>query len=323
MAAAAVMGHATRKHRGQHKMQLRIDHHPDPMMGMMPLFCAIDFGLFQKRGIEPVFVERTNVQAIEDMRAGRMDLSFSGPTLTIMAHEKFGLDTKFVSAAALRGSYNGHSADFMNIVAARGVDIRVPADFEGKTIAVFALDGGITHSAPLYLFNKHGVDAATIHWKTMPFHRMADAMAAGEVDVAVNVEPFVTLMRRRDLGTTVDEIFGAGSLAMAATGNPSLVSNWWTTRQAYQEKPELFEAVNAALNEAIERIYADQGAALDAMSRQTGQRLDLLREIGFQTSFFHACPMNAPEIRGMYEDWVRVLQGAGLLQEPVDCGRFF
>lgn len=304
-------------------MRLRIDHHPDPMMGMMPLFCAIDFGLFEKRGIATEFVERSNVQAIEDMRAGRMDLSFSGPTLTIMAREKFGLDTKFVSAAALRGSYNGHSADFMNVVAANGVEIRKPADFEGKRVAVFALDGGITHSAPLFLFNRHGVDASTIEWKTMPFHKMADAMAAGEVDVAVNVEPFVTMMRRRGLGTTVDEVLGAGSLAIAATGNPSLVSNWWTTRDTYRANPALFEATNAALNEAIERIYADPGAALDAMSRQTGQKLDLLREIGFQTTFFHPFELASPEIRAMYDGWVGVLRGAGLLAGPVDCAGFF
>lgn len=292
-------------------------------MGMMPLFCAVDFGLFEDRGIEPAFVQRSNVQAIEDMRAGRMDLSFSGPTLTIMAHEKFGLNTKFVSAAALRGSFNGHAADFMNVVARNGVEIRAPNDFEGKTLGVFALDGGITHSAPLYLFNKHGVDASTITWKTMPFHKMADALEAGEIDVAICVEPFITLMRRRGLGEAVDAVFGAGTLAMAATGNPSLVSNWWTTRETYAANPALFEATNATLNEAIQRIYADPPAALDAMARQTGQEVRLLRDIGFETTFFHACTMDAPEIKDMYAAWVKVLQGAGLLDRPVDCGKFF
>ncbi|WP_029041346.1 ABC transporter substrate-binding protein [Cucumibacter marinus] len=304
-------------------MKLRIDHHPDPMVGMMPLFYAIDTGLFGRHGIEPEFVARTNVQAIEDMRAGRMDISFSGPTLTIMAREKFGLDTRFISAAALRGSYGGREADFMNIVAANGVEIARPKDFEGKRLGVFALDGGITHSGPLYLFNKHGVDATAIQWRTMPFHRMADAMADGEIDIAVNVEPFVTMMLRRGLGKTVDEVFGGGSLAMATTGNPSLVSNWWTTRETYDAHPELFIETNAVLNEAIEQIYADPEAGLDAMSRQTGQDLTLVREIGLSTSFLHACAIDAPEIREMYERWAGVLRGAGLLEKEVDCSVFF
>ncbi|MDH7798931.1 MULTISPECIES: ABC transporter substrate-binding protein [unclassified Beijerinckia] len=304
-------------------MKLRIDNHPDPMMGLLPLFCAIDFGLFRKRGIDPVFVDRTNVQAIEDMRAGQMDISFSGPTLTIMARERFGLDTKFVSAAALRGSMNGHTADFMNIVARDGIQIEKPQDFENKTLAAFALDGGITHSAPLYLFNNHGVDTNKIAWKTMPFHKMPDALAAGEVDVAICVEPFITIMRRRGLGREVDEVFGAGSLAMAATGNPSLVSNWWTTKKTYAENPELFIATNDILNEAIAAIYDDPSAALDAMARQTGQQIGILREIGFQTTLFHAFPLNAPDVQNMYAGWVRVLHGAGLLEKPIDCSGFF
>ena len=304
-------------------MKLKIDHHPDPMIGMMPMFYALDAGLFEKRGIEPEFVQRTNVQAIEDMRAGRMDLSFSGPTLTIMARERFGLNTKFVSAAALRGAYNGRQADFNNIVAAHGVEITQPSDFEGKRLGVFALDGGITHSGPLYLFNKHGVDAATIQWRTMPFHRMADAMSAGEIDIAVNVEPFVTMMTRRGLGRTVDDVFGCGSLAMATTGNPSLVSNWWAVRETFDANPALFVETNAVLNEAINQICADPEAGLDAMSRQTGQKLELLREIGLRTSFLHACAMDAPEIREMYERWARVLRGAGLLERDVDSSVFF
>src|SRR5690606_4042510 len=179
-------------------------------------------GLFKKRGISTQFVARTAVQAVEQMRNNEMDLSFSGPTFTIMAKERFGLATKFISAAALRGDFAGKSADFMNILAAKGVKIEKPSDFEGKRLAVFALDGGITHCAPVYLFRKLGLDASSMQWKTMPFHQMPAAMAAGEVDVALCVEPLITEMVRQGLGYPVDTVLGEGSLAMSTTGNPSL-----------------------------------------------------------------------------------------------------
>ncbi|MFA7679093.1 MAG: ABC transporter substrate-binding protein [Pigmentiphaga sp.] len=149
-------------------MLLRIDVHPDPMMGLLPMFAAIEAGLFKKRGIATRFVARTAVQAVEQMRNNEMDLSFSGFTFTIMAKERFGLATKFISAGALRGDFAGKSADFMNVLAAKHVKIEKPSDFEGKRLAVFALDGGITHCAPVYLFRKLGLDASSMHWKTIP-----------------------------------------------------------------------------------------------------------------------------------------------------------
>lgn len=304
-------------------MELRIDAHPDPMMGLLPMFTAIDAGLFAKRGIEPVFVRRSAVQAIEDMRADRMDLTFSGPTLTIMARERFGLPSRFVSSGALRGSYGGRSADFMNVIARTGVIIERPSDFEGKRLAAFALDGGITHSAPLHLFNRLGVDVSRLEWVPMPFHEMPDAMAAGTVDVAISVEPLVTIMLRRGLGYAVDEVLGKGSLAMSSTGNPSLVSNWWTTQDAYARKPELFTATAGALAEAVGVVYADPAGALDAMARHTGQDSALLREIGFSTTLFHPFGMDDPEIKSMYRSWVTVLRGAGLLDHDVDIELFF
>jgi len=286
-------------------MELRIDAHPDPMMGLVPLFTAIDAGLFAKRGIEPVFVQRTAVQAIEDMRADRMDLTFSGPTLTIMARERFGLASRFVATAALRGSYGGRNADFMNIIARKDVSIARPGDFEGKRLAAFALDGGITHSAPLYLFNRHGIDVSSVQWVPMPFHKMPDALAAGEIDVAVCVEPLVTIMLRRGLGYAVDEVLGEGSLAMASTGNPSLVSNWWTTREAYARNPALFAATAEALAEAVDAVYRDPSAALDAMARHTGQDSALLREIGFDTTLFHPFGMDDPAVKAVMADHAR------------------
>jgi len=304
-------------------MKLRIDAHPDPMMGLVPLFTAIDAGLFAKRGIEPVFVQRSAVQAIEDMRADRMDLTFSGPTLTIMARERFGLPSRFVSAAALRGTYAGRSADFMNLIARHDVVIERPSDFEGKRLGAFALDGGITHSAPLHLFNQHGVDVSRVQWVPMPFHKMPDALAAGEIDVAICVEPLVTLMLRRGLGRAVDEVLGEGSLAMASTGNPSLVSNWWTTQAACARNPELFAATADALAEAVGVVYADPSAALDAMARHTGQDSALLREIGFKTTLFHPFGMDDPEVKAMYRGWVTVLRGAGLLDHDIDVEQFF
>nr|WP_245220297.1 ABC transporter substrate-binding protein [Pusillimonas caeni] len=270
-----------------------------------------------------MFVRRTAVQAVEQMRDNLMDLSFSGPTFTIMAKARFGLATKFISAGALRGSLGGRSGDFMNLIAANHVKIDKPADFEGKTLGAFALDGGITHCAPIYLFRKFGVDETRIKWKTMPFHQMPEALEAGEIDIAICVEPLVTEMQRRGLGHAVDEVLGGTSVALAATGNPSLVSNWWATADSVERHPELFEHTAEALAEAVDVIYEDPKAAMDAMAVHTGKDSSLLREIGFRTVFFHAFAANAPELRSMYEAWVKVLKGASLLDGDVDVEAFF
>ncbi len=299
-------------------MQLLIDAHPDPMMGLMPMYLAIESGLFARRGIQTAFVERSQVQAIEDMRSGRMNLSFSGPTLTIMAWQRFGLETRVVSPAAIRGSYAGRSADFCNLYARTDVVVNTPHDFEGLRLGAFALDGGITHSAPLHLLRRAGVDVQRLQWRPMQFYKMPDALERGEIDVAICVEPFTTQIEARGLGRAVDHVLGADTLAQAATGNPSLVSNWWTTRAAYERNPELFDLTHDALAEATAAVYADPERAFDALSRHTRGDLRLLREVGFKSTVFFPFSLQSPTLRGMYQSWVDVLRGAGLLDAPVD-----
>lgn len=299
-------------------MKLLIDAHPDPMMGLMPMYLAIEQGLFTRRGIETAFVERSAVQAIEDMRSGRMNLSFSGPTLTIMAWQRFDLETRVVSPAAIRGSYAGRTADFCNVYARHDVPVREPRDFENLRLGAFALDGGITHSAPLHLLKRAGVDVQRLQWRPMPFHQMPAALERGDIDVALCVEPFTTQIESRGLGYPVDHVLGAATLAMAATGNPSLASNWWTTRASYAHDPQLFDLAHDALAEATAAIYADPEQGFDALARHTRGDLRLLREVGLKSTVFFPFSLQSPTLRTMYQRWVDVLHGAGLLDRPVD-----
>lgn len=299
-------------------MRLLIDAHPDPMMGLMPMYLAIDQGLFAQRGIETSFVERSAVQAIEDMRAGRMNLSFSGPTLTIMAWQRFGLETRVVSPAAIRGSYAGRTADFCNIYARTGIAVQEARDLANLRLGAFALDGGITHSAPLQLLKRAGIDVSHLQWRPMPFYQMPGALERGEIDVAICVEPFTTQIESRGVGYPVDNVLGADTLAMAATGNPSLVSNWWTTRAAYEQDPQLFDLTHDALAEATAAIYADPERAFDALARHTRGDLSLLRNVGLKSTVFFPFSLQSPTLRNMYQRWVDVLRGAGLLDGDVD-----
>lgn len=308
---------------GNAAMKLLIDSHPDPMMGLMPMYLAIEQGLFSRRGIQTEFVERSQAQAIEDMRSGRMNLSFSGPTLTIMAWQRFGLATRVVSPAAIRGSYAGRSADFCNMYARKGVSVRTAKDLEGLRLAAFALDGGITHSAPLYLMRRMGLDTDSIRWCPMPFFKMPGALEREEIDVAICVEPFTTRIEAQGLGHAVDHVFGAESLAMASTGNPSLVSNWWTTRESYEREPMMFDLAHDALAEATAAVYADPERGFDALARHTRGDLKLLREVGLKSTVFFPFSLQSPTLHAMYERWVQVLQGAGLLEHEVDVAALF
>jgi NitT/TauT family transport system substrate-binding protein len=88
------------------------------------------------------------------------------------------------------GSLDLEEAPTSALVVPQSSTIMSARDFEGKTVAVNGIKN-ITQIAAQTWIDKNGGDSSKVKFVEMPFPPMIEALAAGRIDGAVVVEPFV------------------------------------------------------------------------------------------------------------------------------------
>lgn len=158
-----------------------------PIVANTPLYVAEQEGLFRRHGLDVTIKSVTqSTQAIPDLLHGSVDVITGANYVSFFKAQDSGVLSLKILADEATCAPGANE-----IVALPRSRIAKPADLAGKTIAVNILNDIQTMTADEVLHSED-VSTARVRYVVVPFPAMATALAAGRVDAAYEVEPFLS-----------------------------------------------------------------------------------------------------------------------------------
>lgn len=200
-------------------------------------------GFFEDEGLD-VTIETTEggAAAMAGLVSGSYDFAFAN-TISMMAAVDQGLDVRYVTNGT---STSGSEGGFGAVVVPEDSDIQTAADLAGRVVAVHNF-ANITLITVSYAAEQAGIDPDEIEYVEIALPESNAALANGNVEAAMLVEPFLT--QALDHGNRV--------VSWAFQAIPDLdIAGYMTTNERIEQDPELVEAFTAAMNRSLE--YAEE-----------------------------------------------------------------
>ncbi|MCP2266834.1 ABC transporter substrate-binding protein [Promicromonospora thailandica] len=274
-----------------------------PIVDVAPIYLGVQEGIFERQGLDVTLQLADGGAAIVPAVAkGEYQFGFSNVTSLLLASSK-GETLKAVAPGNFSTGKDG--GDFSAVVAAGASDIKTAADLGGRTVAVNSLNN-IGDTTVRNVVDESGGDPSAVEFVEMPFPEMLPALAAGEIDAAWVVEPFLT--------TAVQQGAKIISSNFAQTDHDLLVAAYFTSDQTIQQSPETVAAFTEAIKEAL--TYAQDHPD------ETRAVLDTYTEIDPVVKSVMVMPRFAADIEPTY---LQVLADLGLkyglFDKPVDVNK--
>lgn len=163
-----------------------------------PLFIALEKGYFRQEGLDVEFDFVGNGSAIIPMLStGQLDIGTGSASPALWNAVSRGVPLKVAMPIAMVSPNNrtGFTSAIWFVLSSRLAQsggVKTFRDLRGKTIAVPGL--GLANDIMLdRALQLGGLKRSDVQVKPLPFAEMIPALANGAVDVAVEIEPFVTL----------------------------------------------------------------------------------------------------------------------------------
>jgi len=238
-----------------------------PLSGLAPLWYGIEQGYFEEEGLE-VTTEIGEGGAALTPAVLADDYQFAiGEYMSTLQARENNVGIQVVSNLTNGASTPDAHINGLLVKADSGIDSA--EDLAGKTIAVNGLNGidDVTIKA---ILDDNGIDPLDVDFVEVPFPDMIAAVESGEVDVASEPEPFVTLGEQAGLVTLLDPYYEA------LPGLPlGLV---FGSEEWLADNPELANAFHRALVRSIE-ASSDTEAMGEVILAETDTTPELLDEM--------------------------------------------
>jgi NitT/TauT family transport system substrate-binding protein len=209
-----------------------------------PFLYAMETGLFRKNGFDASLERATNgAAAASAVVGGSFDVGKSSVISLLSAHVR-GLPVIVVAPA---GDYDSSRPSAALVVKADS-PLRSGADFNGKTVAVSALNDSFSLSMRTWV-DAHGGDASTLKLIEIPMSASAAAIAGGRIDAAILIQPFL----RPALESGAVRVLGD---PVSAFGNHHTDSAWFTTTAFTQKSPDVVNRFMRTIREAAMYVNA-------------------------------------------------------------------
>jgi NitT/TauT family transport system substrate-binding protein len=257
---------------------------------------AKDRGYFAAEGLDvDLTTMPTGLAVLPALQSGSLDVGY-GNYVSYFAAQSRG--------ASLHIAADGYQLgpEVQPVIALAGTAIRTPRDLAGKRIAV-----QLTNNIQTLLINElvrnYGVDPGSLHYITVPFPQMAQALKRGDVDAVSAVEPFTTEMEGT-LGAKVVADLDTGATKDTPIGGYVSTESWakqhgkalTAFRKAMQRA-----AVDAASRPAVENV-------LTRYNKIDAQTAALVRIGVFPTS------VSTDRLNRITD----LMRAAGMLKKPID-----
>jgi NitT/TauT family transport system substrate-binding protein len=213
-------------------------------------------GIFAAQGLTPVIrVFQSGPAMYPALMNGSLDIGLTNYVNFFSAVHQNTLNAKVIAAA-----YAGTPSSVVLLTPA-GSPVRTAADLAGRTIATQA-PGNICELLVRALLHRENIDPSSPRYVPIHFPDMPSALKSGQVDAAVELEPFIT-EARRGIGATEPFPLLTGD----TTGIP--LSGYVANDDFIRSNPLTVAAFQRAIVQANQRIGAD-GALADVLPRLTG-----------------------------------------------------
>jgi NitT/TauT family transport system substrate-binding protein len=213
-------------------------------LGIIPIeptcsaYYAKENGFYDRAGLD---VEITPSAATAGIAAavltGTYDIAYATVSTLATAHAK-GLPFVIIAPA---GVINGSRA-IGGIMVPANSTIKAPKDLNGKIFGTSGLNT-LAEYLPRAWVDKNGGDSTTMKFLEIPFPQIGDALAAGRLDAAYLVKPFITIAKQRGLA----RFLATGDDAIAPV---YLASAWYATSAWAKAHPDLVARFVGAMAEA-------------------------------------------------------------------------
>ena len=253
-AAAAVAGSVFRPAAAQAATTIRVVY--IPIVDELPLYVGVDQGFFQKRNLDvsgtPVPNQGVLISALQ---SGSAEMG-SSVLVSMLPAQEAG-----ISLAAVACCTSFPQPKNVGMLARTDSGIKSAKDLAGKKVAVAGLKSFFHVMALRYLAEKN-VSPNGVTFVEVPFPQMPDLLKAGQIDVAIIVDPFYHKILDDKIGYQWDEF-------MATVPNGTIVDCYATTKDWAVKNVAAVHAFRDALTEAIAYIKANNASALASLQKWT------------------------------------------------------
>lgn len=214
-----------------------------PEDSAVPVLWGIQSGIFRRHGLDvSLEAARSGAAIAASVAGGAYQIGKSSLAALIAAHVH-GVPFVLIAPAAIYDS----SISTVALLVKADSPMRVPADLNGKTIAVSSIND-VYEIATKAWVDQHGGDSSTMKFVELPVTAVAEAVATGRVDAAGIAVPEL----QQTLATGRTRVIGHMYDGIAPR---FLIQGWFTTADYANKNPEIVRAF--ARGEREGAIYAN------------------------------------------------------------------
>ena len=268
--------------------------------GVLPVWVAIEEGIFAKHGLDVQFTKVDNVGTLPPALNKTFDIALVTPAAAIVA------TSKGIPVTEVAGAYTD-TADHPGswLMVKKGSDIKTLADLKGKTIGTLTIAGTLNY-ATLNMLKQAGVAPDSVKVIAVNGPEQLAQLNAGRIDAVQTVQPFEL------------QIAAAGGVSL---GHPyqsmaqPLSAIWWGANPVWASAHAgVVQQFRESLTDAIAYIKANDTQARSVLEKYTNYPTALIKKYPFPQ---YDAAVSAPDI----SKWIDVLKEFAGFKGNVDPGK--
>jgi NitT/TauT family transport system substrate-binding protein len=238
-----------------------------PVADLAPLYNGIEQGFFEDEGLDVTTeVGQGGAALVPAVQSGEYQFAF-GNYVSLMLARQNGVDMQIVSNVVSGADTPDRGTNGLLVAPDSGIESI--DDLAGKTFAVTTLDNVAEVNIRTTL-REHDVDDSDIDFVELPFPDMNAAVESGDVDVAWQAEPFVTLGEADGLVSVADPMYET---------TPSMpLAGMFASQSWLEDNPDLANAFYRAMQRSLEAA-SDEEAMRDAIAANTETPPEVVAEL--------------------------------------------
>ena len=206
----------------------------------MPLYIAMEEGLFSKNGLDVNLMFAGNDdQIFLTVISGEAQFGMGDPVFTAISHDKGGpgkVVAMMITKLGLPGVANKETIH----------QIKTPKDLDGLRISSFP-EPSTTYTLLDELRKKNNLNLKIVQ---APFGGQMALLEADKVDIAVDIEPNISIFEDKGYRVVVD---------LTPWVDPQAITGIMTTEEEISKNPQTVQKVVDSLQEAVNLMYKDRG----------------------------------------------------------------